>query len=85
MSDNRARTWTKKCELCGRVIHLTNFMRRTAVERSGALVRTDIHEMTHTGAVALKEQDREFAHTLTDDERRNIYHGPAPERMTERS
>ena len=74
MSDNRARTWPYICPDCGRTVHLSNLMRRYAVSKEGRIVRTNTHELTHSGAAVVPTEEVAYLELLDDEDRRSIYH-----------
>ena len=46
---NRARSWGAYCPVCDQRYVLTNFMRRFAIDNTGALRDTDVHEAKCAG------------------------------------
>ena len=62
------------CPDCGRTVHLTNFMRRYAVSKEGSIVRTNTHEITHSGAAVVPAEEVKYLEILDDENRRFIYH-----------
>ena len=71
------RTFPYDCDFCGKMVRLTNWMRRYAVTPEGALVYTDTHMLTHTQAIALPHEDVRFAQSLSDEERKRRFYEPS--------
>ena len=59
--DNRCRVWPRECKVCGRMIRLTNFMYRSAIDMEGNLVRSDTHEIRCRGWKAVPRDEWRFA------------------------
>ena len=50
-------SWPYFCDVCGKTIHVTNFMKRSAVTPDGDLVRINTHQSTHMDVVILNLRD----------------------------
>ena len=75
MSDNRCRVWPHECKVCGRMIHLTNFMYRSAITQDGDMVRSDTHEIRCRAWTGYPRSEERFAHRMSNAERISYYYG----------
>ena len=75
MGDNRCRVWPRECKICGRMIHLTNFMHRSAITLVGNLVRSDTHEIKCKKWKGLPRSEERFAGRMSNAERISYYYG----------
>ena len=75
MGDNRSRVWPRECKVCGRMIHKTNFMYRSAITLVGNLVRSDTHEIKCKKWKDLPRSEERFAGRMFNAERISYYYG----------
>ena len=68
MGDNRCRTWPRECKVCGRMVHLTNFMCRSAITLVGNLVRSNTHEIKCKKWKGLPRSEERFAGRMSNAE-----------------
>lgn len=68
------RTWPYDCDFCGKMVRLTNWMKRYAVTPDGTLIYTDTHMLTHLKAVALSHQDVPYARSLSHEDRKRRFY-----------
>ena len=75
MGDNRCRTWPRECKVCGRMVHLTNFMCRSAITLVGNLARSNTHEIKCKKWKGLPRSEERFAGRMSNAERISYYYG----------
>ena len=75
MGDNRSRVWPRECKVCGRMVHLTNFMHRSAITLVGNLVRSDTHEIKCKMWKIVPRSEERFANYMSNAKRISYYYG----------